>query len=205
MLPELLDYYDTQNQWIGTATRQKVHQEGLWHRVFHCWVQVQHDGQPCLLFQKRSPDKANHPNRLDISVGGHYQAGEQLPDGLRELEEELGIVAQWADLQWITLRTDSSQTATDWNNEFCYTYWLHYLKPLTSLRLQVGEVAAVVPVPLTEGLAWLQEGALQPLTATAYYQQNETWTAQPEIFTQADLVPHPLAYYVDVFALAANR
>lgn len=201
---ELLDYYDTQNQWIGTATRQKVHQEGLWHRVFHCWVLVQHGGQPCLLFQKRSPDKANHPNLLDISVGGHYQAGEQLPEGLRELEEELGIVAQWADLQWITLRTDSSQTAIDWNNEFCYTYLLRYHEPLTSLRLQVGEVAAVVPMPLAEGLAWLKGDALQPFEATVYYQQQTTWIEQTEHFTKADLVPHPLAYYADMFALVSG-
>jgi isopentenyldiphosphate isomerase len=42
------------------------------------------------VYQIRGPQKSWAPGKLDVTVGGHYQAGETMLDGLREVEEELG-------------------------------------------------------------------------------------------------------------------
>ena len=38
----------------------------------------------------RSPTSSLAPSKFDITAGGHYSAGEELFDGLREVREELG-------------------------------------------------------------------------------------------------------------------
>src|SRR5215211_8527831 len=74
-----------------TKARRDVHRDGDWHRAVHVWIAgIGRDGEPFLLFQRRGPEKDTWPNRLDETVGGHYRAGEQLRDSLREVEEEIG-------------------------------------------------------------------------------------------------------------------
>ncbi|WP_432855295.1 hypothetical protein ACQPXB_22030 [Amycolatopsis sp. CA-161197] len=46
-----------------------------------------------MLLQKKAPRwySFDRPDYADITVGGHYQAGETIPDGVREVHEELGL------------------------------------------------------------------------------------------------------------------
>ena len=93
---ELLDLVDEAGSVVGTATRERVHREGLLHRAVHALV-WHPDGR--LLLQKRSRTKASFPGAWDTSVGGHVGAGEQPLEALmRECEEELGIQANPPDL-----------------------------------------------------------------------------------------------------------
>lgn len=60
-----------------------------WLGTFNLWI-VQRQPVPSIVYQQRSPDATWEPLKLDVSAGGHYQAGETLQDGMREVQEELG-------------------------------------------------------------------------------------------------------------------
>jgi isopentenyldiphosphate isomerase len=83
---------------VGTAGRLQVHADGWWHQTFHCLIISQRNDQPSLLLQLRHPDKDTFPNLLDISCAGHLLAGESAEDGVRELEEELGVQVAFSSL-----------------------------------------------------------------------------------------------------------
>jgi 8-oxo-dGTP pyrophosphatase MutT (NUDIX family) len=56
-------------------------------------------GRGYALFQKRSAAKKIAPNRYDVSVGGHYSAGENAAmAGPREIKEELGLDVKFDEL-----------------------------------------------------------------------------------------------------------
>jgi isopentenyldiphosphate isomerase len=90
---EPFDLCDERGRLIGrTKRRALVHRDGDWHRSFHCWVVVpgRPDG-PAIVLQQRTPQKETWGGLWDVSVGGHYRAGEGLAGGLREIAEELGL------------------------------------------------------------------------------------------------------------------
>ncbi|MBZ0275880.1 MAG: NUDIX domain-containing protein, partial [Anaerolineae bacterium] len=96
MMTEILDIYDEQLNKIGTKERGAIHRDGDWHKVFHCWVAYRDEsGRDFVVLQRRGPDTEVFPNLLDISAAGHYQAGETVRDGVREVREELGITVQF--------------------------------------------------------------------------------------------------------------
>jgi 8-oxo-dGTP pyrophosphatase MutT (NUDIX family) len=73
-----------------TKTRNQAAEDGDWIGTFNIWL-YSWDTEPMMLYQQRSLQKDWEPGKLDVSAGGHYAAGEQGLDGLRELKEELGI------------------------------------------------------------------------------------------------------------------
>ena len=75
-------------------TREQAHREGILHRTAHVWIVRREKGSVQVLLQKRSMNKDSFPGRYDTSSAGHIPAGcGPLESALRELEEELGIVA----------------------------------------------------------------------------------------------------------------
>ena len=97
---EPLDVCDANGMPLGLSkTRHEVHHSGRWHRTVHIWV-VNHAKQ--LLLQKRSPAKEAHPGFWDVSAAGHITAGDSsILAAIRELHEELGLVAVESDLQFL--------------------------------------------------------------------------------------------------------
>jgi isopentenyldiphosphate isomerase len=88
-MAELIDIFDANLAPIGTMERAQAHKEGRWHRTFHLWIMVPNT-VPQLLFQLRSPHVENYPSMLDVTAAGHLEAGEEVIQGMREVEEELG-------------------------------------------------------------------------------------------------------------------
>jgi len=79
--------------------RDEAHRTGAWHGAFHCLIISSRDGRGQALFQKRSAQKKIAPDKFDVSVGGHYAAGEDAKiAGPREIREELGIDVRFTDL-----------------------------------------------------------------------------------------------------------
>ena len=77
-----------------TVSRENAHTYGILHRTAHVWIVRQRDGRPEVLLQKRSMEKDSFPGLYDTSSAGHIPAGdESVPSALRELSEELGIIA----------------------------------------------------------------------------------------------------------------
>lgn len=98
---ELLDVVDE----YGCPTGQKIgrsiaHSEGIRHRTAHVWIVRRTDEGTEVLLQKRSMNKDSFPGRYDTSSAGHIQAGaEPKESAIRELREELGIIAGPEDLR----------------------------------------------------------------------------------------------------------
>ena len=79
--------------------RDEAHRTGTWHGAFHCLVIYERLGRGYALFQKRSLSKKIAPGKIDVSVGGHYAAGESAATaGPREIKEELGLDVKFDDL-----------------------------------------------------------------------------------------------------------
>ena len=74
-----------------SVAKSEAHRLGLWHRCFHCWICGSDPEGFYLLLQRRASTKDTWPDYLDITAAGHLSAGEETLDGLREVEEELGL------------------------------------------------------------------------------------------------------------------
>lgn len=136
---EYIDIYDENNNPLkNSKEKTQAHEEGDFHRTAHIWII--NDNKE-LLLQKRSANKKSHPNCWDISGAGHIRAGENVLDGaIRELREELGVIAKKNDLQFIaTIKS----TKNPKNKEFQYVYLLKCNNKIEDYVFEDNEVSEV--------------------------------------------------------------
>ncbi len=163
---EILDIFNERRELIGTAARSEVHERGLWHQVFHCWiVSGSAEAGWQLLFQLRHPDKESFPDKLDTSSAGHLLAGETPEDGLRELEEELGLNARYEQLTYCGLHRDEYRISEHYmDREFTHVHLYRCDLPLEAYRVQHSEVSGLFRVE-AEAFRELIEGSRTTLSA----------------------------------------
>lgn len=146
---EYLDIVDATGTPTGeTVSRDIAHREGICHRTAHVWVIRPNDQGYDILLQKRTMSKESHPGMYDTSSAGHIPAGsEPLDSALRELSEELGIVAVPDQLTYIgTFHIQYEEVFHDKlfrDNEFSRVYVYKEPLDITTLRLQASEVDEV--------------------------------------------------------------
>ena len=146
-MPEMFDLLDENGNLIGkTKDRNLVHRDGDWHKAVHVWI-INDDNE--ILLQRRSPNKDSNPNMLDISSAGHITTGnDSLTTAVREIEEELGLIVNPDDLQFIkTIKKSSKYTSDFINNEFDDMYILRTDAKASDMTLQKEEVTEVFFVP----------------------------------------------------------
>jgi len=87
---EALALMDERGRTTGQSLPKKeVHQKGVWHMTAHIYL---FDARGRLFLQKRSNKKSTSPGKLQVSVSGHVNFGEQpVEAAVRETEEEAGI------------------------------------------------------------------------------------------------------------------
>ena len=192
---ELLDVFDARGWHLGVKKRDAVHRDGDWHLAFHLWV-VSADG---VLLQRRAATKASWPGRLDATAAGHLLAGEQVRDGLREVEEELGVAYAFGDLEPLGVhRVDDMERPGMHNREFQHVFAVRDERPLSTWTSWArDELDGLVRVGHA-GFAALAsaEGAAVP---------GRAWDGEREEeieVTTADLVPTP---YLATIAPALER
>lgn len=161
---ELLDVLDDVGMPTGsTRARRAVHAEGDWHRTFHLWVVREGN---LVVVQRRSRSKAIEPRRLDVTVGGHFRAGETLLDVVREAEEEIGLVVRPGQLTYLgTTRAVRSYEGT-LDREFQDVYALRDERPLTAYTLRCDEVETLYEVPIDAFIDLVRTGRY--VAATGY-------------------------------------
>jgi isopentenyldiphosphate isomerase len=203
---ELINIFDADGNPRGVASRSEVHQQGLWHRSFHCWIVfLSNDAEKYVVFQHRGPFKRDWPDYLDISGAGHYVAGEEgLEGGIRELNEELGLKVEPGQLWKIGVRKiDEHLDNGTINREFQDVYFLRSHYSLSDYNLNFPEVA---------GVFHLRVGDVQNLLSTPCDSiigqgimidpDSGNPVATQKRFSQQDFIPNALDYLRLVMNLA---
>lgn len=147
-----MEFFDIVDQ-LGNPTGEKVersvaHEEGIRHRTAHVWITREKDGVGQVLLQKRAMNKDSFPGCYDTSSAGHITAGQEPEESARrELEEELGIVAQEGDLKFVScfdiLYQEEFHGKMFKDNEIAFLYVYDKPVDLEKLTLQEEEVEGV--------------------------------------------------------------
>jgi 8-oxo-dGTP pyrophosphatase MutT (NUDIX family) len=107
-----------------------------------------------LLVQRRAGTKDTWPGRLDVTAAGHLRSGEEpLGGGLREVEEELGLRIEPERLIPLGTRRIEQEIPEGCDREFHDVFLLFDPTSPGDLRLQEGEVEAVLRVRLDDAEA----------------------------------------------------
>jgi len=198
---EMLDVFDDMGRHLGIKPRDDVHQAGDWHRVFHCQIATIRNDAPSLVLQRRSDNKAAFPGLLDLSAAGHLAAGETPVDGVRELAEELGVVATAGDLVLLGERRlvdDSGEGHL--NKELTSVFLLRDDRPLNDYVLQPSEVDAVFDAPITD-LLHLFSGDLEHMNLVGVQHAGSSEaTPVTAAVTMEDFVPGT-SYWVNLLVM----
>jgi isopentenyldiphosphate isomerase len=201
MTCEYLDVLDCSGKKTGMPIpRDEAHRTGQWHGAFHCLMIYRQNGAACALFQKRSGVKKIAPGRLDVTVGGHYSAGESAETaGPREISEELGLSIDFSRFVPLGRRTFV----------YCFTPGIReyefqdvFLLPMDgrplNLRLQAGEVDAVLELAVDQVIT-LFSGASSTVQGAVIAPEGG---AKTTAVSAADFVPCLDNYYLKLLLLA---
>jgi isopentenyldiphosphate isomerase len=187
---ELFDVLDELGLPTGeTKERALVHRDGDWHRSFHLWIIK--DGMN-VLFQRRSHKKDLEPNKLDVTVGGHFGAGETLLEVVREVEEEIGLKVQLKDLHYLETRQGERHYEYAVDREFIDVYALRCDQNLDQYYLQCDEVSVLYEVPLDKALELYRDGGF--VAVYGYDCQQRTNNA---LLVEEDLIQSSRAEVVE--------
>ncbi|WP_347861410.1 NUDIX domain-containing protein [Salimicrobium sp. PL1-032A] len=166
-------------EYVETMPREQAHREGRWHEVFHCWLMSRYRGDWYIYLQLRSPGKKDYPGLYDITAAGHIEAEESVDDGVREVQEELGVDVSYEDMKKVALL----DTWIGRDREFAHEHMYECPHSLTQFRLQEEEVEDVDRV-LWQDFKALWTNGVDRIPA-----------AKAESLSRPDFVPHENNYY----------
>jgi 8-oxo-dGTP pyrophosphatase MutT (NUDIX family) len=199
---EIIDVFDGNRVHIGTFERAAAHRQGLWHQTFHCWIVGEDRDGAFVLLQLRSPTKETNPGMLDITAAGHLEAGETPFEGLRELEEELGVQARPEQLVSLGIKHDVADDAGGLRNrEFAHVFLLRDDRDLGDYRLAEDEVAGLVKMRVPDGLALFSGGRSSVSCVAVRVDGAEATTFDLDV-KATDLVARVDPYYYKIFIMA---
>lgn len=204
---EIIDIYNDNAVKIGSADRVDVHKNGLWHKTLHVWLIYKNGEKNIVLMQLRGRNVGTAPHKLDATVAGHYQKGETLVEGLREIKEELGINVSITDLIPLGLRMTTSfdEKKCQTNREFQDLYFIKINKKLDEIFFLPEEVDGLVAIEAKEGIK-LFAGELNEITGDAIYTINvegKDKRIREEINIRKDDIIHVKDnYYYKIFIMA---
>lgn len=155
---ECLDILDCRGRKTGDVVRRdEAHRSGIWHGAFHCLIIYKKGGRGQALFQKRSGLKKIAPGRFDVSVGGHYAAGEDAHvSGPREISEEIGLDVKFEELTALGRRVFVycfEPGIAEY--EFQDIFLLPRTIPPVEVRLQAEEVDGLLEMEVEQGIRLL--------------------------------------------------
>jgi 8-oxo-dGTP pyrophosphatase MutT (NUDIX family) len=162
-----------------------------------------------VVLQKRAPGRYtfDRPDYADITVGGHYQAGETIPDGIREVHEELGLPVAYGDLHPIGLRQTAVALAPDYiERDFQHWHLLPLDVALEEIPLADAEVSGLVDIALDDAIT-LADGDTDIVPARYATRTDSGLEYSGATLGRADLVPNYLKLdqlYLRLF-VAARR
>ena len=173
---ETLDIVNTNNEIIGTASRQIVHRQKLCHRSAHLIIT---NPLSQVLMQLRSAAKDNFPNKWDSSVAGHVDSGETYLQCIqRESCEELGIETNHSLVQIGELPASADN---GW--EFIQIFWMTHEGPFVPAEREIERIEwfsvekltqmlSDIPSAFAGGFASVIRPLLSRLVSTLHHQSH---------------------------------
>lgn len=194
---EFFDVFDDEFNAIGQASRLDTHTLGLWHHTFQCWIYRIVNNEKYWIVQRRHPNKEAFPNKLDKSSAGHLMAGESVADGVREIEEELGLIVPFESL--ISCGSVKQQhIEPHWKDkEVCHLFILHEQQELNKYTLQKEEVTGIFQVPVNDFFRLMDEAI--PKIQVSGLQWNDKTNQYDEVIFYAnkeDFTPQSDEYFI---------
>ena len=198
MTTEMIRVVDEKRNGIGLASRNEVHKKGYWHETFHCWVISREENRYNIHLQVRSEAKKDFPGLLDITAAGHLLAHETVRDGVREVQEELGLDVSFNDLTPLGIVPDCLHVADFLDNEWCHVFLYESMQPIEEYSLQKEEVAGIVSVDLSAFLEFCR-GKKHDIWAEGFLtgEDNERMPFR-QMISKIDFVPHEETYLKSV-------
>lgn len=199
---EIIDIYDENMTPIGTAPKEQAHREGLWHKSFRCWVIRITPEKKCKVWlQLRSKNKRLYPSLLATSAAGHLRQGEKNRDGIRELEEEIGLKISKEKLVKLFTSKKSYRDENMIDNEFNPTYLYETSLDFRDLSLSPDEVDGIFEFDL-EDLQNMFNHKVEKVFSSGLVRNEDTGKQEYKTgyFCYEDFVPHDDSYYLKVFS-----
>lgn len=198
MAEEIIDVYDEKMHLLGQATRSQAHQEGLWHMSFHCWiVRRSPEGRPQVLLQVRGKTQ-NHPSLIDISAAGHLLSGETPHDGIKSIEQELGLKVDFAKLTKLFTANHVFQKDGYINHEFNPTYLLEDSTPLLDYKLNPNRVEGLFIADVEDMLNLFKHKVDKIYVNGLKLNTDRKYTPFAGNITREEFVPHTDQYFIKV-------
>ncbi|MGJ7906794.1 NUDIX hydrolase [Actinopolyspora sp. H202] len=200
-----IDIFTDRYEHVGIENKKQAHRQGLWHRTFSALAI--NPSRRRVFLQQKAPGRYSfdRPDYADISVGGHYHAGERVEDGVREVHEELGLPVAYDELCPIGLRqTAVTLTADHIEREFQHWHLLPLDLELDAIPLADAEVSGIVEVDLDDAIA-LAAGETETVSARFASHGEHGLVHTGGTLSRAELVPNYLALdqlYLRLFVTA---
>lgn len=149
---EQIDIFDEEFNAIEpfTTTIDVIHQKGLWHQTFACWLVNPKENK--IFLQLRGTHNRIGPNTFDATASGHLSSGEKPIEGFREVEEELGEKIHLTDKTFLGINRNVIIQGTYINREFCHVYIAKIQNTLSDFILQDGEVAGIFSIDIQDAI-----------------------------------------------------
>ncbi|SDO22308.1 NUDIX hydrolase [Alkalicoccus daliensis] len=190
---ETLRIFNENYQQIGEMSREEVHWTGTWHETFHLWILTVEEDKEYIHFQVRSQSKKDFPGLLDITSAGHLLASEKKEDGLREVREEIGLLLELQELDYIGLLNDELLLEDFQDREMCHTYFYRAAAEIwVSYRFN-EEVQGMVKIE-KKAFRQLWQGEINKIEGTSLSHKGDESDGKSVSLTKRDFVPHSDSY-----------
>lgn len=192
-MAERLKIFNSNYEHIGEVLRDDVHSNGYWHEVFQCWVIEKIDQQWHIYLQLRSKKKKDYPGQYDITAAGHLIEDEVVEDGVREMQEELGIevtFSQLIPLGVIAYSIDNDQIK---DYEFANVFLYELTGGIQSFTIQREELDGIYCTKL-EDFIRLARNEVQSIEVKGYTYVFELKVMQSKRISLKEMSALPATY-----------
>ncbi len=190
----MLKVFNEEYKEQGVKSRDEVHKKGLWHETFHCWLVSRDRGSNYIYLQLRSKTKKDFPNLFDITAAGHLLEDETVNQGVREIEEELGISVDFNDLISLGVIKDRLITDDIQDYELTNVFLLMWNGDIKDFKVQEDEVSGIVKADLNEFID-LWSGVSEKISVKGLDHLNKPILNEVGL---EDFVPHETSYMRNV-------
>ncbi|MFB7640797.1 NUDIX hydrolase [Peribacillus butanolivorans] len=198
---EMLKVFDGDRNQIGVATREEAHRIGHWHEVFHCWFVSREAGVDYIYLQHRCAKKKDYPNLLDITAAGHLLAHETIYDGVREINEEIGIEVSFDELVSLGVIEYHVTKENFIDKEIANVFLYESTQCFNDFTLQKEEVSGMVKVELDD-FEDLWAGTKEEVNIQGFEINQDDHRIMIDQYVGRDkFVPHDISYYKSIIRL----